>query len=52
MAMAMSMVVHGDRLRGGDRLWANGGRRPAVVVGLVARGRGRYSSSVVARCSV
>ena len=31
----------GDRLGDGDRRWVIGGRRSAVVVGLVARGRGR-----------
>ena len=37
----------GDRLGDGDRRWVIGGRRSAVVVGLVARGRGR---SFVGRC--
>ena len=31
----------GDRLGDGDRRWVIGGQRSAVVVGLVARGRGR-----------
>ena len=41
-----------DLLGDGDRRRVIGGRRSAVVVGLVVRGRGRGRSSVVDRCLV